>query len=267
MIRVLTRAVLVAALLTGCARTDQAGGAAPGADTTTRRPADSTLAYEHAFSVLLASQDMRPRFEAVRTACIQAERGTCTLLTAELSSGEYTRAKIVARVQPEFVARLVEIASVGGEIQEQTTKAEDLAAPVADTERNLAWLTRHRDRLIAFQDRKDINVEQLIQLSEQIARTQSQIETLTAERGNLQRRIDTDLVTLTLFARWSPQRSVMAPVRDAAAEFVPNFFMALGALMQFVSFLLPWLIILVPLVVGARWVWRRVRQRRNAARS
>jgi hypothetical protein len=197
----------------------------------------------------------------LREACLEAEGNVCTLLSAELSSGEYSRAKIVARVQAAFVSRLVVIASAEGEIESQNTSAEDLATPVADTERHLAWLTKHRDRLIAYQDRSDIKVEQLIQLSEQIARTQGEIERLTAERSNLQRRIDTDLLTLELHARWATGQSVVAPLREAVADFVPNLFLALGALLQFFSFALPWAIVLIPLVFGLRYAWRALRRR------
>jgi hypothetical protein len=59
----------VATLLASCTKVDQtAGGAAAGAEAATKRPAGSMLAYEHEFSVLLAPDDIAPRFEAVRAA-------------------------------------------------------------------------------------------------------------------------------------------------------------------------------------------------------
>ena len=96
------------------------------------------------------------------------------------------------RLAPGGVAVFTATASKNGAIKEQITHAEDLAQQVTDTERELALLTTHRDRLTDIQKDKNLKIDQLITVSRELATVQSQIEAAATTGANLHRRIDTD---------------------------------------------------------------------------
>jgi SMC interacting uncharacterized protein involved in chromosome segregation len=100
------------------------------------------------------------------------------------------------RLAPGGVDPIIALASKDGEVTARTTQAEDLAQPVADTERELTLLRVHRDRLAEFMKNKELKIEQLITVSKELATVQAQIEALASQHANLRRRIDTDLLTL-----------------------------------------------------------------------
>lgn len=254
-------------LCTGCSQsgapqTPPSASAPPG---TERRDAAKMLAYEHEFLIETEAEKLRASFERTQNACAAATAYDCTLIAAELTEGDASRARLVARIEPKGVADLLRAASADGRVDSQKTSAEDLTQPVTDTGRHLAWLTRHRDQLMSFQNRRDITVEQLIALSEQIARAQGEIEALSAQQSHLQKRLDTDLVTIAWYTPAGVGQGLWQPLRDAGADFFPNLVWAFAALVQFVSVVLPWALILVPAILGVRYLVRWWRARRPPA--
>ncbi len=148
------------------------------------------------------------------------------------------------------------MAGEGGEITSRNTHAEDLAEPIADTERQLALLTTHRDRLAEFMKSKDIKVEQLITVSKELASTQSQIDSLGSQRANLRRRVDTELLTINLSLPRQAYEAEQSPVRDAFRSFGSNLRDALADVIRFVAALLPWLVVVLPGLILLRLFWR-----------
>lgn len=80
------------------------------------------------------------------------------------------------RVAPTAVEPLIQIAARGGEVTLRSTHAEDLAEPVADTERALAMLTSQREQLESFTKTKRLPVDQLITVTKELASLQTQID-------------------------------------------------------------------------------------------
>jgi hypothetical protein len=154
------------------------------------------------------------------------------------------------------VEGLIALASRDGKIVEHTTHAEDLAQPVADTERELALLGVHRDRLVDIMKRKDLPIDQLITVSKELATVQSQIESASSTHVHLRRRIDTDLLTIGLSPPPADILSETTPVRDALRAAGANFREATAMVIGFVSALVPWLFVILPGLVLMRMFWR-----------
>jgi hypothetical protein len=173
------------------------------------------------------------------------------------------------RLAPGGVDPIVALASKDGEITSRNTSAEDLAEPVADTERQIALLTLHRDRLTEFMKSKDIRIEQLIAVSKELATVQSQLDSLSTQRANLRRRIDTDLLTINLSLPRQEYTSERTPVRDALRSFGSDFREAVGMVIRFFAVLLPWLVVILPglflLRLFWRWIGRRLARRPQTA--
>lgn len=220
------------------------------------RQSDS-LAYEHTVSIEL-TQDLLPaRLREIEEACVADTASNCTILEVSLqTSQDLPSGNIRMRLAPGGVDPIVALASKDGKITGRTTRAEDLAQPIADTERELSLMSLHRDRLTELMKRKDIKIEQLIIVSRELATVQSQIDSLTTQRANLQRRVDTDLLTLNLALPVQEYAAEQSPVTDALKLFGSDFREAIGQVIRFVAVVIPWLVIVVPGIILLRIFWR-----------
>jgi hypothetical protein len=223
------------------------------------REKNNSLAYEHRLSIEIAKELLAERVEAVRAACIADTENGCTLLEiSDQSRQEVPEGSVRMRIAPKGVDTISKLAAEGGSVTSRLTSAEDLAQPIADTERQLALLNLHRERLMELMRRKDIGVSDLITVSRELATVQSQLEEFGAQKANLRRRVDTELLSIN----WSPPlgtfQSAQSPITDALRSFGADFREAVGQIIVFLAYLLPWLAIGIPALILLRWLWRRI---------
>lgn len=236
---------------------EPAAPAAPSLATSPTRQEGATLAYEHVVGIQLSRALLLNRANEIRTACREAPQSSCTLLDISISNDErIPSAAIRMRVAPGSVDRLVDLAAAGGSVESRTTHAEDLAEPIADTERQLSMLSTHRDRLTALMKDRALTVDQLVTVSREMSSVQTQLDQLGSTHANLRRRVDTDLLTLNLTLPRAEFRSEQTPVLDAMHGFGGEVRWALAQVVKFIANLLPWLIVLVPGLIAVRWFWR-----------
>jgi hypothetical protein len=216
-----------------------------------------SLAYEHTVSVELPKESVSPRLGEVRTTCESRKQFACTVLDVSFGtdSGVPT-GHIRVRLAPTAVDPVIEVAAKDGRITSRSTHGEDLAEPISDTERELSLLSTHRDRLNEFLKRKDLRVDQVISLSKEVSSTQTQIDALNTQRANLQRRVDTELLTIEFSAPKEAYFAEQSPIRDAIRSFGVNFREAVAQVITFTAALIPWLVIIIPGLVLLRLFWR-----------
>ena len=216
-----------------------------------------TLAYEHTVSVELSKDLLPEHMKAVQAACNSDKEYGCTILDVEISNTEdIPRGSVSMRLAPTGVDAIIAIAGKGGRVTARTTHAEDLAAPVADTERELALLTTHRNRLEEFLKSKELKIDQLITVSKELATVQTQFDTLSTRRANLRRRIDTELLTINMSVWRQDYAAAQSPISDSLHSFGSEFKQAIAGVIGFVAVLLPWLVIITPGIVLLRLFWR-----------
>ncbi|MBB6092849.1 hypothetical protein HNQ60_001727 [Povalibacter uvarum] len=220
---------------------------------------DSSLAYEHSVSIELPKEVLPNRMKEIQSACQSDAQSGCTLLDVSISASERVPSgNLRMRLAPGGVEPLLEAASKGGEITSRNTHAEDLAESVADTERRLALLTVHRDRLAEFMKDKSLKVEQLITVSRELADVQTQLEQAATTRANLRRRIDTELLTIYFSVPVQDSAAEQSPIFDALRDFGSTLRETFGMVIRFIATLLPWLLVIVPGLILIRWLWRRI---------
>jgi len=78
------------------------------------------------------------------------------------------------------------------------------------------------------------------------------------QRANLRRRIDTELLTINLWVPAAAYQAARSPISDAFSEFGSNVADAAGAVVQFLAYLLPWLVVIVPAIFLLRLFWRSI---------
>ncbi|MFC4313487.1 DUF4349 domain-containing protein [Steroidobacter flavus] len=229
-----------------------------------------TLAYEHSISIETSREVLPARVREIEAACNADRASNCTVLEVTLQSNQdLPSGHIRMRLAPDGVEPIITLASKDGEVTSRNTSAEDLAEPVADTERQIALMTLHRDRLTEFMKNKDIKIEQLITVSKELATVQSQLDSLSTQRANLRRRIDTELLTINLSLPRQTYLSEQSPVKDALRSFGSNFREAVAMVISFFAVLLPWLIVILPGLFFLRlfwqWIGRKLARRQPAA--
>lgn len=267
-------------LLSGCSNKGEPGmSASAPAEMRTREalapPAQGgrqigTLAYEHSISIETTREALPTRLREIEAACNADRASNCTVLNVSLQSNQdYPSGNIQMRLAPGGVEPIVTLASRDGEVTSRNTRAEDLAEPVADTDRQIALLTLHRDRLTEFMKSKDIKIEQLITVSKELATVQSQLDALGTQRANLRRRIDTDLLTIELALPRQAYISNQTPVKDALRAFGSDFRAAVAMVISFFAVLLPWLVVILPGIFLLRlfwqWIGRKLARRQQVA--
>lgn len=229
-----------------------------------------TLAYEHNISIEMDKELLPTRLREVEAACNADRASGCTVLDVSLQSQQdLPSGNIRMRLAPAGVEPLITLASKDADVTGRNTRAEDLAEPVADTDRQLALMTLHRDRLTEFMKSKEIKIEQLITVSKELATVQAQIDSLSTQRANLRRRIDTDLLTINLSLPRRAYVSDPTPVTDALRYFGNDFRQAVGMVIRFLAVILPWLVIILPglflLHLFWRWTGRKLARRERSA--
>lgn len=228
------------------------------ADQTTGR-AGSSLAYEHTASIEIDKNNVGVRIKDVRSACESRKDFACTLLDVDFRTEfDVPGGHVRMRMASTAVEAMIEVAAQGGRITSRGTHAEDLAEPISDVERELSLLSTHRDRLNEFLKRKDLSVDQVISLSKEISSTQTQIDSLNTQRANLQRRVDTELLTINFAAPREAYAEQQTPIRNAIRSFGVDFRDAVAQVIRFMASLIPWLVIIVPGLVLLRLFWRGI---------
>jgi len=270
-VSVLVLGLVLVLSLASCSRYDAAGGNSFAATATAPAlpmmaaatenlrmpPRNDSLAYEHEVTVALSKELLSPRIQALQNSCTSAKEFTCTLLDVTAGSWEKVPSGTVRlRLSPPGVEPMIALAGQGGEVTTRRTHSEDLAEPVADTERELAQLTTHRDRLQELMKAKDIKIDSLITVSRELAQVQSQLDGLATQKANLRRRIDTELLTITLKLPDYAVAGARTPVVDAFRSFGADFKEAIANVIRFFAMALPWLVVIVPALVLLRLFWR-----------
>jgi hypothetical protein len=239
---------------------------APAVETVRRT---DTLAYEHIVSIETSKDLLPTRLREIEAACNADRASGCTILDVSLrSEQDLPNGSIRMRLAPAGVEPIIAVASKDGKVTGRSTHAEDLAEPVADTERQLALLILHRDRLTELMKSK-LNVDQLITVSKELATVQSQIDSLSTRRANLQRRIDTELLTINMSLPIHVYAADQSPVVNSLRSFGSDFREAVGMVIRFLAVLLPWLVIILPgfflLRLFWRWIGRMIARREQRA--
>jgi hypothetical protein len=222
---------------------------------TTRR--NDSLAYEHTVEVELGRDLLSQRMKQVQAACAMRTEFACLLLDVSFDAQlGVPSGRLSMRLVPAAVDPLIEMAAQDGRITARSTHAEDLAEPVADTDRQLALLSSHRDRLTEFMKSKELKVEQLIAVSKELAAVQVQIDALNTQHANLHRRIDTEILTISFAPPQQAYSEERTPVRDALRSFSDDFKGAIAQVIRFIAVLLPWLVLIIPGLLLGRLLWR-----------
>ncbi len=260
--------VVAAALLAACSSPAPESAAASSPPGSADRPAQGSgvnryLAYEHSVSVRTDAEKVIALAESLQAACRGAVDDACAILGANLSRGDGARATLRLRARASGIQKLLGVLSAQGDIEGQSTTAEDLAGPIEDNEKKLAMLNSYRGQLEALRGRANADVDSLIKLTRELAEVQSQIEQLSGSQAQLLQRVQTEILTVSIYS--SGGLSFWSPIGDASSDFGADLSEAIAAMITAIAFLLPWAMLAI--AIALVWAWRAWRRRRRARNS
>lgn len=248
--------LLILAVLSGCAKKEEPAAAAP-AKTMAREASapGSALAYEHSLSIDTEEQKVAATFEAAQAACREAASQLCTVLESRLNTGRSAWASLKFRAKPEGIRKIVLALSKEADVVEQSTSAEDLATPIADSTKKLAMLKDYRSRLEALRSRAGNDVDALIKANRELAQVQSELEATEGAHAHLVQRIETEI--LEVFIRSGEHQAFWKPIGFAISDFGGNLSRGISVAITGIAYLLPWAVVLFIGIWGGRKLWSR----------
>lgn len=228
--------------------------ASPEADgTVMRAPAGTFLAYEHSISLVLPVDSIPDRIAQTQASCLSQKFGDCAVLNVSQQGGDYPQGSLTVRIAPKGVEPMIRQAGNGGEIEDRSTRAEDLAQVVQDNAAQRHRLENEHSRLMEFQARRDLAVGDVIALSKQLSEVESQLELTQREGAQHQRRIDTNLLTLNF--RPPGGESGRSEIGQAVRDFGEILALSTAWTIRAAAFLIP--VVVVFAVLLGLWRWRR----------
>ena len=258
----ITFLVLLLSATTGCSRhpmsVDKAAlaQAAPAAASGAAR---RTLAYQHSIQIDTQEDRVAAIHAAALAACREAAADLCTVLESHGSTGRFASATLRLRARPAGIPKLIAALGRQADITEQSTSAEDLAAPLQDGEKKLAMLTAYRAQLEDLRHRAGTDVDALIKVNRELAQVQSELEAAAGKQAYLMQRVETEILDISI--RSEHNQSFWRPISHAASDFGGNLSQGVSGAITGVAYLLPWVLIVafVAWVVRRLWRWRRAR--------
>lgn len=215
-----------------------------------------TLAYEHSVGLETDEDHIQEVFERALAACKEAVAAQCEVLESRLDTAKFSNASVKLRAAPEGIQQVLSKLDQHGKVISRSTSAEDLATPIEDGGRKLAMLNDYRTRLEDLRAKAGTNVEALIKVNQELARVQSELEAATGEQARLAKRVKTEVLNLSISTAGS--RGFWRPIQDSLSEFGTNLAQGIASAVTGVAFLLPWLVVLVPVVLLLKkFFWRR----------
>jgi hypothetical protein len=228
-------------------------------DTSARSSAAKLLAYEHKIRVEVGEKKLQESFERVISTCRNASSESCDILESRIETGRFPSASLKFRAGAIGIQKLIAAIASQGEVIDQTTAAEDLSGPIADNEKKLAMLIDYRAKLEALGKRATADFDALVKINKELSQTQSEIEALNGSQAQLNKRVKTELLSVSIRERQFSDH--WRPIREATSGFASSFSSGVASAITGAAYLLPWIAMLSLFGWGLRALWRKRKAR------
>jgi len=234
------------------------------------------LAYRYDMALELPAAVLADTQAAHAEACMAAGPQRCQVISASVNNPDTPRpsAFLSLRAAPDWLAEFralleSEAEAAGGSVISASTQVEDLTARIVDSEARLAAQTTLRDRLLTLLETRDGDLADLLAVERQLAQVQADLDARASVLAALRQRVDTSILDL----RYQPTRQIVEPdafdpIGEALKEMGDVFARSVAAIILFIAGVLPWLVIILPVLwLIVRTITRAIRGRKAAKRS
>ena len=239
---------------------------APTATYTTPRLAYS---YDYALETRAAAiAGLMARHEA---ACKAAGPQVCQITGSSLNrDGGRLTGVMSLRAEPGWLTGFREklandAKAAGGRITRSSTETEDLTTQIVDTEANLRAKTTLRDRLQALLASRPGKLQELLEVEQQLANVQSEIDAAASRLAVMRQRVDTSQLTLNYESKGViSQQGAWRPVTEAIQGAQGVRAGTIAVIILVLAGLLPLSVVGALIGYGGLRVWRWRKSRRKA---
>lgn len=249
--------LLLVLLASACQKKSAVNSGGSAAEVAQTASAGSFLAYEHALVFDTPIAQHAARLEAVRRACTASEFGACSVLEIQQSAAPWSGTRFRLRAVPAAIDPLIQRAGDGDSPVQRESKAEDLADAVSDTAARQALLTRQREQLVAFSERRDLSASDLIALAQQMAGIEAELHQLSGTAAHQQRRLETNLLSIQWRDPDAHQEKEQS-ISGLLDTFLMGWRDGLESVAEQLGYFLPLLLVAFPIALTWRWAWRRL---------
>lgn len=214
-----------------------------------------TLSREHSVTVEVPETELDVRFQRLSDHCKMDSAHHCTILQSDVSTGQFASGRITLRIDPGAVEELIAFAASLGKLEHRSTKVEDLAEAIQDTQSRIQMLTTYRKQLIELQAKAATNVDAAIKIASELSTVQGNLEQANGQAAFQTKRTSTDIVNVHLAV--TEQKAFWRPIREAVRDFFGNLSNGVSQAITAVAYILPWLLVVIPGLYLVRFLWRR----------
>ncbi len=215
------------------------------------------LAYTHNVRIEVPLDQLEDTHVKVVDQCNNASEWACTVLSSDINHSDYPSASVRMRVSPSGVERLISVAAEGGTIHHKSTSVEDLAEPVKDVSDKIGMLRQYLADLESLREQSKNDIQGLIRVTSEIASVTSRLERALGEQAHLREKIDLQILSVHLMV--DPNSSFGMPIGRALSEFGEDLSQGIAQAITGFAYVLPWLVILIPLFFLIRRLWRKTK--------
>ena len=216
------------------------------------------VALRHYLQIETTSQKMQASFDAAVQHC---EALNCQLLSANFNrETPYNppSANLSFRVPPRNIAIFLNGLAKNNEVMQHGQTSVDKTSQVVDVDARITNLTNLRDRLRLMLSDKTAKFKDIIEVERELANTQSELDSFTSTRKLLS--LETDFVAVNIdfvAVHGITAPGFFAPIKQALKNSGAVMMQSFGAVITFVMFVIPWLLIVLPLIWSLVWIYRR----------
>jgi hypothetical protein len=259
--------VALALIATGCSRKelrDEAPKAMMSLQTALAASPERYIAERDKLEIITPESDLQKSWESVVAFCgtIQCEIISSSITTRTVDS--VPSGSITLRVAPDDLTKLIANVEKFGKIAQHTTEREDETTAVVDTEAKIKNLTSFRDNLRAMLAKPSATVNDLVEIQKQLTDTQSELDSETAQRKLLANETEKIAVEISLHVERSSENvGGLSQVWNALRESGSTLADSTASLITTIFAIVPWLILILPLIWLLVKGWKALKLRRK----
>ena len=224
------------------------------------------LAYAYQMGLEIPSARLASVMDAHVRACQTAGPRLCQLVGASRSGDPDSamNGTVNIRGEPTWLRTFMggvsaQVNAAGGRVLSQATNTEDLTRSIVDTQAHLRAQTALRDRLEQLLRSRPGRLSDLLDVERELARVQGEIDATQSNLAVMRTRVDMSELTITYQSAPRPVGSdTFEPLRQAFANFLGIIVIGFAAIITLIAGLLPFAIVIIPIVWGLL-SWRRRR--------
>jgi len=221
------------------------------------------IATSHHFVLETAEAELPKVWESVQEFCRTIG---CDIVSSSINKKtpyEPPSGSLFVRVVPQDVKRLLDYLNKVGTIIQQTTESEDKTSIVIDVEAKIKNLTGLRDRLRAMLAGRSGSLKDVVEVERELSRVQSELDSLAARRKVLANETEKVAVEIDFRSKQSiAETGAFVPILAAWHEAGRVFAHSIAAVITFIVFIAPWLVIIVPGIWFVPKLFRKVFRKR-----